>query len=134
MTLSSMRFDRRKWRPFLDDNGIVHLATRLTKREAMYLFHLAGVTRSLVGCLRCLAVKGEACRRKDGKPMTNHAERVDAARLLIKDRFELWFDRMHKPLCTVDTENQFVVFKSASGEEVDCMACVVRATTAQTKD
>lgn len=123
MTLASMRFDRRKWLPFRDDIGIVHRATRLTKKEAEYLFRLADTTRALVGCLRCLAVKGEACRRKDGRLMANHSERVDSARSLVRDKYERLFDAMHKPLCVVDS-NPYVVFKPAPGEEVDCMACV----------
>lgn len=129
MILALKRFDRRKWRPFRDDIGIVHHATRLTKKEAEYLFSLADMTRTLVGCLRCLAVKGEACRRQDGQPMANHSERVDSARSLVKDKYEPLYDRMYKPLCVVD-----VVFKSAPDEEVDCMACVVVATTTKTKE
>lgn len=129
MTLASMRFDCRKWLPFRDDIGIVHHATRLTKKEAEYLFRLAGMTRMLVGCLRCLAVKGEACRRKDGQPMANHSERVDSARSLVKDKYEPLYYRMYKPLCVVDTDNKYVVFKSAPDEEVDCMACVTAATS-----
>jgi hypothetical protein len=129
MALASMRFDRRKWRPFRDDIGIVHHATRVTRKEAEYLFRLAVTIRTLVGCLRCLAVKGVACRRRDGQPMANHSERVDSARSLVKDKYEPLYDRMCLPLCVADTDNKYVVFKSAPDEEVDCMACVTAATS-----
>jgi hypothetical protein len=124
-----MRFDRRKWPPFRDDIGIVHHATRLTKKEAEYLFRLADMVQTLVGCLWCLAVKSETCRRRDGRPMRNHGERVDSARSLVKAQFEPLFDRMHLPLCVADSDNQHVVFKPAPGEEIDCMACITAATS-----
>lgn len=130
MMRASEVFARRKWRPFRDDRRIVHHATRLTKKDAEYLFRLADMVRTLVGCLDCLAVKNEPCRRKrDGAPMANHSSRVTRARALVKAQYEPLFDRMFQPLCTVDSDNKYVVHVPADGDEVDCMACLVIATT-----
>jgi hypothetical protein len=126
-----MRFERRKWRPFRDERGVVHLATRLTKKEAEYLFRLADMVRTLVSCGSCMAKAGEHCRRKrDGQMMANHTHRVTHARALVTERYEPLFDRLHQPLCVVDTDDKYVVHVAADGREIDCMACLVISTSA----
>lgn len=133
MTRYNARFDRSKWRKFVDSDDVVHYATRLTRKDAEQLFRLADMTRALVGCERCLAVVGEHCRRKpDGQVMANHSVRVTHAREVVRQRFEPLFDRLHQPLCTVEPHgdvDKFVVYKpAAAAREVDCMACLVFST------
>ena len=124
------RFDRSKWRKFVDSDDVVHYATRLTRKDAEQLFRLADMTRALVGCERCLAGVGEHCRRKpDGQVMANHSVRVTHAREVVRQRFEPFYDRLHRPLCAVADGDASVVHKpAADAREVDCMACLVLST------
>lgn len=130
MTLASMRFDRRKWRPMQDNRGVVHSSTKLRKDELEYLFRLADMVRLLVPCGSCMAKVGEYCRRKrDGQPMSNHSYRLTYARAVVKEQFAPMFDRLYQPLCTVETGHKYVVhIVPVDGSDVNCMACLTIAT------
>lgn len=129
-------FGHRKWFPFRDDVHIVHHATRMTKKEAAYVFRLSASVRALASCGECGAEIDAECRRKkDNKLTRNHSTRVDQARRVFRNIIEPKLDRLHQTLCAFVEGEIKAVFNAADGHEVDCMACVVTSTTAlPTKD
>lgn len=127
MTLRAMRFDPPRWGPVLDLRDIVHHGTPLTKKEARYVFRLAGAIRAVVPCGECGVPEGAWCARKvDGQPMANHSSRVQQARRLFEHRILPQLHRMHRTLCS-DASN-FITFGSVVDQAVDCMSCLVAAT------
>jgi hypothetical protein len=128
MALQAMRFDRRRWSAVCDLRGVVHHGTRLTKKEAQYLFCLAGAVRAIVACGECGAAAGAWCVRKlDGKSMANHSYRVRQAKLLFEQRILSQLGRVHRTLCSAPGNFPFIIFGPAQDRAVDCMACLVAA-------
>lgn len=60
--------------------------------------------------------------------MHNHSARVNAARVLVKERLEPVVERLHLPLCVVDDCDRFLIHQSALGREVDCLGCLADMT------
>lgn len=128
MPLQAMRFDRRRWSPVCDPRHVVHHGTRLTKKEAAYVFRLADAVRATVPCRECGATEGAWCvRQQGGQSRVNHSYRVRQARLL----FEQWvlprLERLHQTLCSMSDGSAFFIFGSSVDQAVDCMSCLVIA-------
>lgn len=51
----------------------------------------------------------------------------------MKKYIEPLFSRMFLPLCVAATSRKYVVDTLADGHDVDCMACLVDATMADSK-
>lgn len=130
MALTSMRFDRRRWSPTRDLLGVVHHGTRLTKKEAEYMFRLADAVRMLVPCSVCKAEEGRWCvRRRDGQPMSNHSYRVSQARLAFSLRILPRLGRLHKVLCSSTASSVSITIGDLEPAlDVDCMSCLVAAS------
>lgn len=129
MTLQSMRFDRRRWRPVLDANNVVHHGSPLTKKELEYQFRLADMVRAIVPCGECGVAQGAWCvRKRDGHVMGNHSYRVRQAKLLFVQRVLPQRDRLCMTLCSTLQGPVCVVFSPAPDQDVDCMSCLVIAS------
>lgn len=128
MALQAMRYDRRRWNAVCDLRDVVHHGTRLTKKEARYVFRLADAVRAVVSCRECGVAEGAWCvRKQDGQPMANHSYRVRLARLLFEQRILPRLDRMHRTLCSSVDASAFITFGSVVDRAVDCMSCLVSA-------
>ena len=129
MSLQSMRFNQRRWRPVFDSKGIVHHGLPMTKKEIEYQFRLANTMRAIVPCGECGAVKGAYCvRKRDGLAMANHSYRVRQARLLFEQRVLPKRHQLCITLCTTLEGPVHVVFGPAIDQDVDCMTCLVIAS------
>lgn len=128
MSLQSMRFNRRRWHPFLDTRGIVHHGSPLTKTEIEYQFRLADTVRAIVPCAKCGAAAGSWCvRKRDGQPMTNHSYRVQQAWALFEQRVLPQQDQLCMTLCSTLEGPTHIVSGPAADREVNCMSCLVIA-------